>query len=243
MRAIQMVANSLKQRGPGEDAMDYKCGSPSDSSTSEMMEVAVSKARAKVVSAGGQGLGLPTKHAGLQQGLFMASRCRMTSSCGCCGGLPCALEVRNCARANCSGSIEVGRSMPGAPGPTCSFSTQSCCVPHHLEALEPWHLLVSSSLLEFGSMSQVLNTKGSPLSLPTDHERLRLSQTPRQGHLRQSHSSSREGHWPLLCHEDPAEGGHHCKGGPLEAGAGPSGVQRSQCSSFRLGLVVFSCGL
>uniref|UniRef100_A0A8I5ZLJ3 non-specific serine/threonine protein kinase n=1 Tax=Rattus norvegicus TaxID=10116 RepID=A0A8I5ZLJ3_RAT len=48
IRAIQMVANSLKQRGPGEDAMDYKCGSPSDSSTSEMMEVAVSKARAKV---------------------------------------------------------------------------------------------------------------------------------------------------------------------------------------------------
>lgn len=45
MRAIQMVANSLKQRVPGEDA---KCGSPSDSSTSEMMEVAVNKARAKV---------------------------------------------------------------------------------------------------------------------------------------------------------------------------------------------------
>lgn len=62
MRAIQMVANSLKQRGPGEDAMDYKCGSPSDSSTSEMMEVAVNKARAKVVSAGGRGQGL-----GLQQ--------------------------------------------------------------------------------------------------------------------------------------------------------------------------------
>lgn len=57
MRAIQMVANSLKQRGPGEDAMDYKCGSPSDSSTSEMMEVAVNKARAKVVSAGGKGSG------------------------------------------------------------------------------------------------------------------------------------------------------------------------------------------
>lgn len=57
MRAIQMVANSLKQRGPGEDAMDYKCGSPSDSSTSEMMEVAVNKARAKVVSAGGKGPG------------------------------------------------------------------------------------------------------------------------------------------------------------------------------------------
>uniref|UniRef100_A0A8C6RPU5 non-specific serine/threonine protein kinase n=1 Tax=Nannospalax galili TaxID=1026970 RepID=A0A8C6RPU5_NANGA len=48
MRAIQMVANSLKQRGPGEDPMDYKCGSPSDSSASEEMEVAVSKARAKV---------------------------------------------------------------------------------------------------------------------------------------------------------------------------------------------------
>lgn len=51
MRAIQMVANSLKQRGPGEDPMDYKCGSPSDSSAAEEMEVAVSKARAKVVSA------------------------------------------------------------------------------------------------------------------------------------------------------------------------------------------------
>lgn len=48
MRAIQMVANSLKQRGPGEDPMDYKCGSPSDSSAAEEMEVAVSKARAKV---------------------------------------------------------------------------------------------------------------------------------------------------------------------------------------------------
>lgn len=52
MRAIQMVANSLKQRGPGEDPMDYKCGSPSDCSAAEEMEVAVSKARAKVVSAG-----------------------------------------------------------------------------------------------------------------------------------------------------------------------------------------------
>uniref|UniRef100_A0A8D0Y4M0 AKT serine/threonine kinase 2 n=1 Tax=Sus scrofa TaxID=9823 RepID=A0A8D0Y4M0_PIG len=48
MRAIQMVANSLKQRGAGEDPMDYKCGSPSDSSAAEEMEVAVSKARAKV---------------------------------------------------------------------------------------------------------------------------------------------------------------------------------------------------
>ena len=52
MRAIQMVANSLKQRGPGADPMDYKCGSPSDCSAAEEMEVAVSKARAKVVSAG-----------------------------------------------------------------------------------------------------------------------------------------------------------------------------------------------
>lgn len=50
-----MVANSLKQRGPGEDPMDYKCGSPSDPSAAEEMEVAVSKARAKVVSAGGAG--------------------------------------------------------------------------------------------------------------------------------------------------------------------------------------------
>ena len=60
MQAIQMVANSLKQRGPGEDPMDYKCGSPSDSSAAEEMEVAASKARAKVVSAGkagGQWLG------------------------------------------------------------------------------------------------------------------------------------------------------------------------------------------
>ncbi|XP_023581397.1 RAC-beta serine/threonine-protein kinase isoform X2 [Trichechus manatus latirostris] len=48
MQAIQMVANSLKQRGPGEDSMDYKCGSPSDSSAAEEMEVAVSKAQAKV---------------------------------------------------------------------------------------------------------------------------------------------------------------------------------------------------
>ncbi|XP_023616340.1 RAC-beta serine/threonine-protein kinase [Myotis lucifugus] len=54
MRAIQMVANSLKQRGPGEDPMEYKCGSPGDSSAAEEMEVAVSKARAKVVSAWGE---------------------------------------------------------------------------------------------------------------------------------------------------------------------------------------------
>ncbi|XP_005086612.1 RAC-beta serine/threonine-protein kinase isoform X1 [Mesocricetus auratus] len=48
MRTIQMVANSLKHRDPGDSAIDYKCGSPSDSSPSEMMEVAVNKARAKV---------------------------------------------------------------------------------------------------------------------------------------------------------------------------------------------------
>lgn len=60
MRAIQMVANSLKQRGPGEDPMDYKCGSPSDPSAAEEMEVAVSKARAKVVSAMGQAASLET---------------------------------------------------------------------------------------------------------------------------------------------------------------------------------------
>ncbi|XP_065755258.1 RAC-beta serine/threonine-protein kinase isoform X4 [Phocoena phocoena] len=48
MQAIQMVANSLKQRGPGADPMDYKCGSAGDSCAAEEMEVAVSKARAKV---------------------------------------------------------------------------------------------------------------------------------------------------------------------------------------------------
>uniref|UniRef100_A0A8C2MU80 non-specific serine/threonine protein kinase n=1 Tax=Cricetulus griseus TaxID=10029 RepID=A0A8C2MU80_CRIGR len=48
MRTIQMVANSLKHRDPGDNALEYKCGSPSDSSSSEMMEVAVNKARAKV---------------------------------------------------------------------------------------------------------------------------------------------------------------------------------------------------
>ncbi|XP_044527084.1 RAC-beta serine/threonine-protein kinase isoform X3 [Gracilinanus agilis] len=47
MRAIQMVANSLKNQEPGEDLMDYKCGSPSDSSVAEDMEVAVSKTRTK----------------------------------------------------------------------------------------------------------------------------------------------------------------------------------------------------
>uniref|UniRef100_A0A7N4NXN1 non-specific serine/threonine protein kinase n=1 Tax=Sarcophilus harrisii TaxID=9305 RepID=A0A7N4NXN1_SARHA len=47
MRAIQMVANSLKNQEPVEDSMDYKCGSPSDPSVAEEMEVAVSKTRTK----------------------------------------------------------------------------------------------------------------------------------------------------------------------------------------------------
>ncbi|XP_019504121.1 PREDICTED: RAC-beta serine/threonine-protein kinase-like isoform X2 [Hipposideros armiger] len=48
MQAIQMVADSLKQRGPGEDPVDSKCGSPSDSSAAEEMEGAVSSAQAMV---------------------------------------------------------------------------------------------------------------------------------------------------------------------------------------------------
>lgn len=93
MQAIQMVANSLKQRGPGEDAMDYKGGSPGDSSSSEMMEVAVSKARAKVVSAGGQGPGLgPHSPACLGfHTVSRGSRCRVASGYRYCGGLPHAL--------------------------------------------------------------------------------------------------------------------------------------------------------
>uniref|UniRef100_A0A4X2LZG3 non-specific serine/threonine protein kinase n=1 Tax=Vombatus ursinus TaxID=29139 RepID=A0A4X2LZG3_VOMUR len=47
MRAIQMVANSLKNQEPVEDVMDYKCGSPGDCSVAEEMEVAVSKTRTK----------------------------------------------------------------------------------------------------------------------------------------------------------------------------------------------------
>lgn len=49
MRAIQTVANSLKNQEPEVDAMDYKCGSPHDSTGAEEMEVAVSKTRAKAV--------------------------------------------------------------------------------------------------------------------------------------------------------------------------------------------------
>ena len=46
-----MVANSLKNQEPdGEDRMEYKCGSPSDSTGAEEMEVAVTKTRAKAVS-------------------------------------------------------------------------------------------------------------------------------------------------------------------------------------------------
>ncbi|XP_067170589.1 RAC-beta serine/threonine-protein kinase isoform X2 [Apteryx mantelli] len=47
MRAIQTVANSLKNQEPEVDTMDYKCGSPNDSTGAEEMEVAVSKTRAK----------------------------------------------------------------------------------------------------------------------------------------------------------------------------------------------------
>lgn len=50
MRAIQTVANSLKNQEPAADAGDYKCGSPRDGSGAEEMEVAVSKSRAKAVS-------------------------------------------------------------------------------------------------------------------------------------------------------------------------------------------------
>ncbi|KAG6922436.1 AKT serine/threonine kinase 2 [Chelydra serpentina] len=47
MHAIQTVANSLKNQEPEEDTMDYKCGSPTDTTGAEEMEVAVSKTRAK----------------------------------------------------------------------------------------------------------------------------------------------------------------------------------------------------
>ncbi|GCB61168.1 hypothetical protein scyTo_0011267 [Scyliorhinus torazame] len=47
-RAIQTVANSLKHQEPGDDAMDVKCGSPSDSSGLEEMEVSILKSRNKV---------------------------------------------------------------------------------------------------------------------------------------------------------------------------------------------------
>ncbi|XP_032870336.1 RAC-beta serine/threonine-protein kinase [Amblyraja radiata] len=47
-RAIQTVANSLKHLEPGDDPMDDKGGSPSDSSGMEDMEVSMLKSRNKV---------------------------------------------------------------------------------------------------------------------------------------------------------------------------------------------------
>ncbi|NXX99937.1 AKT2 kinase, partial [Centropus bengalensis] len=47
IEAIQTVANSLKNQEPQVDTMDYKCGSPNDSTGAEEMEVAVHKTRAK----------------------------------------------------------------------------------------------------------------------------------------------------------------------------------------------------
>lgn len=50
IRAIQMVANSLKNQEPEEDRMDYQGGSPGGSTGAEEMEVvAVTQARAKAV--------------------------------------------------------------------------------------------------------------------------------------------------------------------------------------------------
>ena len=50
MRSIQAVANSLKSQQQDEEPMEIKFGSPSDSSGTEEMEIAVSKSRTKVVS-------------------------------------------------------------------------------------------------------------------------------------------------------------------------------------------------
>ncbi|KAJ6663791.1 hypothetical protein lerEdw1_009870 [Lerista edwardsae] len=47
IRAIQTVANSLKNQEAEEDRMDYHCGSPSNSTGAEEMEVAVTQTRAK----------------------------------------------------------------------------------------------------------------------------------------------------------------------------------------------------
>lgn len=49
MRSIQAVANSLKSQQQDEEPMEIKFGSPSDNSSAEEMEIAVSKCRAKVV--------------------------------------------------------------------------------------------------------------------------------------------------------------------------------------------------
>uniref|UniRef100_A0A8P4GGH7 non-specific serine/threonine protein kinase n=1 Tax=Dicentrarchus labrax TaxID=13489 RepID=A0A8P4GGH7_DICLA len=48
MRSIQAVANSLKSQQQDEEPMEIKFGSPSDSSGTEEMEIAVSKSRTKV---------------------------------------------------------------------------------------------------------------------------------------------------------------------------------------------------
>ncbi|MGH0119193.1 UNVERIFIED_CONTAM: hypothetical protein FKN15_013288 [Acipenser sinensis] len=50
IRAIQTVANSLKNRVPDEEPMDIKFGSPSENCGAEEMEVAISKTRSKVAS-------------------------------------------------------------------------------------------------------------------------------------------------------------------------------------------------
>ncbi|KAM9358804.1 RAC-beta serine/threonine-protein kinase isoform 2-T2 [Symphorus nematophorus] len=47
MRSIQAVANSLKSQQQDEEPMEIKFGSPSDSSGTEEMEIAVSKSRTK----------------------------------------------------------------------------------------------------------------------------------------------------------------------------------------------------
>ena len=50
MRSIQTVANGLKSQHTDEEPMEIKFGSPSDSTGTEEMEVAMSKSRNKVVS-------------------------------------------------------------------------------------------------------------------------------------------------------------------------------------------------
>lgn len=53
MRAIQTVANSLKNRDSeleDEEAMDFKSSSPSDATSTEEMDLAISKGRSKAVS-------------------------------------------------------------------------------------------------------------------------------------------------------------------------------------------------
>ena len=50
MRSIQTVANGLKSQHQDEEPMEIKFGSPSDSTGTEEMEVAMSKSHNKVVS-------------------------------------------------------------------------------------------------------------------------------------------------------------------------------------------------